>query len=207
MEFNFFAGLDEAGRGPLAGPVSAACVILSPDFPVELLNDSKKLTEKKREKLLPLIKEKCCWCLAYVEHDEIDRINILQASLKAMKIAYEGMVKKLPAWCKANGIEMIGDVKKIEAMADGTFTPDIDCNVKCEPKADGNYPAVMAASIIAKVERDHLMIQYDEKYPGYGYAKHKGYPTAAHVEAIRSLGPSPIQRMSFDWNKEKKKKK
>ena len=92
-------------------------------------------------------------------------------------------------------------------MADGTFTPDIDCNVKCEPKADGNYPAVMAASIIAKVERDHLMIQYDEKYPGYGYAKHKGYPTAAHVEAIRSLGPSPIQRMSFDWNKEKKKKK
>ena len=207
MEFNFFAGLDEAGRGPLAGPVSAACVILSPDFPVELLNDSKKLTEKKREKLLPLSKEKCCWCLAYVEHDEIDRINILQASLKAMKIAYEGMVKKLPEWCKANGIEMIGDVKKIEAMADGTFTPDIDCNVKCEPKADGNYPAVMAASIIAKVERDHLMIQYDEKYPGYGYAKHKGYPTAAHVEAIRSLGPSPIQRMSFDWNKEKKKKK
>lgn len=207
MEFNFFAGLDEAGRGPLAGPVSAACVILSPDFPVELLNDSKKLTEKKREKLLPLIKEKSCWCLAYVEHDEIDRINILQASLKAMKIAYEGMVKKLPEWCKANGIEMIGDVKKIEAMADGTFTPDIDCNVKCEPKADGNYPAVMAASIIAKVERDHLMIQYDEKYPGYGYAKHKGYPTAAHVEAIRSLGPSPIQRMSFDWNKEKKKKK
>lgn len=207
MEFKFFAGLDEAGRGPLAGPVSAACVILSPDFPVELLNDSKKLTEKKREKLLPLIKEKCCWSLAYVEHDEIDRINILQASLKAMKLAYEGMLKKLPEWCKANAIDMSADVKSIEAMADGTFTPDIDCNVKCEPKADGNYPAVMAASIIAKVERDHLMVKYDEKYPGYGYAKHKGYPTAAHVEAIRSLGPSPIQRLSFDWNKEKKKKK
>ncbi|WP_407397611.1 ribonuclease HII [Treponema sp.] len=201
MKFKFFAGLDEAGRGPMAGPVSAACVILSPDFPVELLNDSKKLSEKKREKLFPLIKEKCCWGHAYVQHDEIDRINILQASLKAMKLAYEDMLGKLSEWCSTNGIEMIEDVKDIDAMADGTFAPDIDCKVKCEPKADGNYPAVMAASIIAKVERDHLMMEYDKKYPEYGYARHKGYPTAAHLEVIRRIGPSPIQRMSFGKDK------
>lgn len=204
MSFHFFAGLDEAGRGPVAGPVSAACVILPPDFPVDLLNDSKKLTEKKREKLLPLIKEKCCWGLAFVDHTEIDRINILQASLKAMKIAYEDMIAKLPKWCEENGIAMIDDISKIEAMTDGTFTPDIACNVKCEPKADGNYPAVMAASIIAKVERDHLMMEYDAMYPEYGYAKHKGYPTAAHLETIRRIGPSPIQRLSFNTEKKKK---
>lgn len=207
MDFEFFAGLDEAGRGPVAGPVSAACVILSPDFPTELLNDSKKLTEKKREKLLPLIKEKCCWGQAYVEHDEIDRINILQASLKAMKLAFEQMVSRLPEWCEKNGIAIIDDVKNIKAMTDGTFVPDIDCDVKCEPKADGNYPAVMAASIIAKVERDHLMVEYDSKYPEYGYAKHKGYPTAAHLEVIRRIGPSPIQRLSFSIDKKDKKKK
>lgn len=201
MEFDFFAGLDEAGRGPLAGPVSAGCVILSPDFPVELLNDSKKLTEKKREKILPLIKEKCCYGLAFVDHAEIDRINILQSSLKAMKLAYEEMVKKLPEWCARNGIEMISDVRNIAAMADGTFIPDIDCNVKCEPKADGKYAAVMAASIVAKVERDRLMVEYDRQYPGYGYAKHKGYPTKAHIDAILELGPSPIQRLSFTYKK------
>ena len=205
MDFNFFAGLDEAGRGPVAGPVSAACVILSPDFPVEFLNDSKKLTERKREKIFPLIEEKCCWGHAYVEHDEIDRINILQASLKAMALAYEQMIAKLPEWCRKNGIEMIDDVRKIQAMTDGTFVPEIDCNVKCEAKADGNYPAVMAASMIAKVERDHLMVEYDRKYPEYGYAKHKGYPTAAHLEVIRRIGPSPIQRLSFNIDGKKKK--
>lgn len=202
----FFAGLDEAGRGPLAGPVSASCVILSPDFPIELLNDSKKLTPKKREKLLPLIKEKSCWGLAYVEHYEIDKINILQSSLKAMKLAYEDMLKKLPQWCNENNIDMINNIQDIQAIADGTFTPDINCCVSAEIKADGKYPAVMAASIIAKVERDNLMIEYDKKYPGYGYAKHKGYPTEFHVEAIRKLGPSPIQRMTFTWDKKRKGK-
>ena len=197
MKFKFFAGMDEAGRGPVAGPVCAACVILPADFPVDLLDDSKKLSEKKREMLYPMIKEKGCWGIAFVEHDEIDRINPLQASLKAMKLAYGKMLRKLPKWCEENGIEMISDVTKIEAMTDGTFTPDIDCNVKCEPKADGTYPPVMAASILAKVERDHLMVEYDKKYPGYGYAQHKGYLTEEHAKAIKKLGPSPIQRLSF----------
>lgn len=205
MDFNFFAGLDEAGRGPMAGPVSAACVILSKDFPVEFLNDSKKLSEKKREAIEPLIKEKCCWGLAFVDHEEIDRINILQASLKAMKLAYEDMLKKLPAWCEKNGIAMLDDVSKIEAVADGIYVPDVNCNCRCEVKADGKFPAVMAASIIAKVERDHLMIEYDRQYPEYGYAKHKGYPTAAHKEVCLRLGPSPIQRLSFSLDKKKKK--
>lgn len=197
MEFKFFAGLDEAGRGPMAGPVSAGCVILSPDFPVEMLNDSKKLTEKKREKIEPLIKEKCCWGIAFVDHKEIDEINILNASLKAMKLAYEDMCKKLPEWCSRNKIPMIDDVSKIEAVADGIYVPDVNCKCRFEVKADGKYPAVMAASIIAKVGRDRLMLEYDKMYPEYNYAKHKGYCTKEHKEICRLLGPSPIQRLSF----------
>lgn len=190
-------GLDEAGRGPLAGPVTAGCVVLPEDFPLEILNDSKKLTEKKREAAEKLIKEKACWGFARVEHDEIDRINILQASLKAMALAYDDMMAKLPAWLESRG-ENIADVQT-EAVADGLYTPDISCPVRAETKADGKYPQVMAASIIAKVSRDRIMKEYDAVYPGYGYAKHKGYPTKAHREACRTLGPSPIQRLSFSY--------
>ena len=197
MVRTWLVGLDEAGRGPLAGPVTAGCVVLPEDFPVELLNDSKKLTEKKREAAEKIIKEKACWGFARVEHDEIDRINILQASLKAMALAYSDMMTKLPAWLESRG-ENTADFQ-MEAVADGLYVPELPCAAKAEVKADGKYPQVMAASIIAKVGRDRIMKDYEAIYPGYGYAKHKGYPTKAHREACRSLGPSPIQRLSFSY--------
>ena len=194
------AGLDEAGRGPLAGPVVAACVVLSPDFPVEILGDSKKLSEKKRNMAETIIKEKCLWAVARVEHDEIDRINILNASLLAMKKAYEKMIKNLGVWCKSNGIDY-NLIEKIHAIVDGNKVPDLSCEVESRVKADATVPEVMAASILAKVERDRIMVQYDALYPEYGYAKHKGYPTKAHREICRKIGPSPIQRMSFSYEK------
>ena len=195
------AGLDEAGRGPLAGPVIAACVVLSPGFPVEILGDSKKLSERKRNMAEKIIKEKCLWGIARVEHDEIDRINILNASLLAMKKAYEKMVKKLEVWCKSNGIDF-NSIEKIHAIVDGNKVPDLSCELEAKVKADATVPEVMAASILAKVERDRIMVQYDALYPEYGYAKHKGYPTKAHREICRKIGPSPIQRMSFNYEKE-----
>lgn len=194
------AGLDEAGRGPLAGPVVAACVVLSPGFPVEILGDSKKLSERKRNMAEKIIKEKCLWGVARVEHDEIDRINILNASLLAMKKAYEKMVKKLEVWCKSNGIDY-NSIEKIHAIVDGNKVPDLSCEVESKVKADATVPEVMAASILAKVERDRIMVKYDALYPEYGYAKHKGYPTKAHREICRKIGPSPIQRMSFSYEK------
>jgi len=194
-------GLDEAGRGPIAGPVSAGCVILPSDFPIEILNDSKKISEKKRDEAEKIIKEKACWGIAFVDHKKIDEINVLQASLLAMKLAYEDMMKKLPDWLKTQNISEYS----ISAMTDGNFCPEISnifpeisCEVKAEPKADGNYPEVMAASIIAKVGRDRLMLEYDALYPEYGYAVHKGYPTSKHLAICRKIGVSPIQRLSFD---------
>ena len=163
-------GLDEAGRGPLAGPVSAGAVILPEDFPFEILNDSKKMTEKKREAAEKLIKEKACWAVSFVDEKKIDEINILQASMLAMKNAYDEMLKKLPLWLEKNGFNLS---EKIEITA--------------------------IASILAKVARDRLMLEYDKKYPEYGYAKHKGYPTKAHREVCRKIGPSPIQRLSFKF--------
>ncbi len=201
----FTVGFDEAGRGPLAGPVSAAAVILPPDFPVEILNDSKKLSEKKREAAEIIIKEKACWGISLVDHKTIDRINILEASMLAMKNAFFEMLEKLPAWCKTNGIkyqtssEGLFDLTLISGITDGTRSPEVPIACRCEPKADGKYPEVMAASILAKTCRDRLMLEMDKNYPGYGYAKHKGYPTKAHKEACRRLGPSPIQRLSFKY--------
>lgn len=189
------AGFDEAGRGPLAGPVSAACVILPSDFPFEILNDSKKLSEKKREAAEAVIKEKACWGTGLVDNSTIDRINILQASLLAMKIAFDNMKLMLPQWLK----EQKTGSYKISGITDGNFCPDVEIECKCEPKADGKYPCVMAASILAKTCRDRIMIEFDKKYPEYGYAKHKGYPTAEHIKICRDIGPSPIQRLSFKY--------
>ncbi len=188
-------GFDEAGRGPLAGPVYAAAAILPPDFPLEILNDSKKLSEKKRLAAEVIIKEKACYGIAFCDEKEIDKINILQASMLSMKKALAQLMEKLPAWCEKNGI----NYEKIflTAITDGNKCPDVKIQCRAEPKADGKYPCVMAASILAKNERDRFMIEMDKLYPQYGYAKHKGYPTAAHRKICREIGPSPIQRLSF----------
>ena len=190
---NLICGLDEAGRGPLAGPVTAAAVILPPDFPVELLNDSKKLSAKKRGTLEILIKEKAvAWAVSSVDEKEIDRINILRASLLAMKQAfeslYECLYEKLPDPCPA-----------IECIADGTFCPEVGVPCTALVRADSLVPAVMAASVLAKTERDRIMCAYAKLYPAYGYERHKGYPTLEHRALCRKLGPSPIQRMSFSY--------
>ena len=193
----FQVGFDEAGRGPLAGPVSAAAVILPADFPFEILNDSKKLSEKKREAAEIIIKEKACWGIALVDHQKIDEINILEASMLAMKNAFGEMMEKLPAWCENNGLDF--SQVKLSGITDGTRCPDIPIECRCEPKADGKYTCVMAASILAKTCRDRLMLEMDKLYPEYGYAKHKGYPTKAHREVCHKIGPSPIQRLSFKY--------
>ena len=199
-------GLDEAGRGPLAGPVSAAAVILPDDFPLELLNDSKKLSPAAREKArLVICRGALAWGIGWASPAEIDEINILKASLLAMKRAYEIMtVSWNESLLKSMGINSndagSSSFPAIRAVADGLFIPDIP--VPCEPlvKADSLVPAVMAASILAKTARDRLMEYYAIFFPEYGYEKHKGYPTKAHREAIQQYGPSTIQRMSFRCN-------
>ncbi|MGI5076519.1 ribonuclease HII [Treponema maltophilum] len=186
-------GLDEAGRGPLAGPVTAAAVILPSDFPVELLNDSKKLSAKKRGTLEILIKEKAvAWAVSSADEKEIDRINILRASLLAMKQAFESLYERL--------YEKLPDPRlAIECIADGTFCPEVGVPCTALVRADSLVPAVMAASVLAKTERDRIMCDYAKLYPAYGYERHKGYPTLEHRTLCRKLGPSPIQRMSFSY--------
>jgi ribonuclease HII len=198
MRFTPICGIDEAGRGPLAGPVCAAAVILPDGFPVETLNDSKKLSASAREKARRLIcAHAVAWGIGWASAREIDSINILQASLLAMKRAWEEMVLR----CGGNSIGISGGpgaaVPETEAIIDGLYAPDIP--VLCRPmvKADALIPEVMAASILAKTARDRLMELYDLFYPEYGYAGHKGYPTKAHREAVLKYGPSPIQRESF----------
>lgn len=194
-------GFDEAGRGPLAGPVTAGCVILPRNFPIEILNDSKKLSEKKRIAAEKVIMEQACWGLGVVDHETIDQMNILRASMYAMEIAYKMMIAKLPEWLQAHEIPFDENNLDgmISAITDGTSCPGVPCACRCEPKADGKYPEVMAASIIAKVERDKMMVEFDRLYPQYGYAKHKGYPTAAHIAVCREIGMSPIQRRTFKF--------
>ena len=200
MSVELLCGLDEAGRGPLAGPVTAGSVILPPDFPLEILNDSKKLSEKKRAAAELIIKEKAVWGLGVIDHETIDKINILRASMLAMKNAFDMMMLKFDDWVKKNNLDKsVYDKSHIICIADGTTLPEVNAQCRCEPKADANYPCVMAASIIAKVARDTMMVEFDSLYPEYGYKKHKGYPTAAHREICRKLGPSPIQRMSFSY--------
>ena len=183
-------GFDEAGRGPLAGTVCAGAVILPHDFPVEILNDSKKLSEKKRIAAEEVIKTKARWGIGIVDHKKIDEINILQASMLAMKLAYEDLQSRF---------NITGESIILQGIADGTKCPDVPFECRCEPKADGKYPEVMAASILAKTCRDRIMMEMDKKYPEYGYAGHKGYPTKAHRDICHKIGPSPIQRMTFKY--------
>ena len=178
----FVAGVDEVGRGPLAGPVVAAAVILDPNQPIEGLMDSKKITEKRREVLAEEIKEKAiAWAISRVDVDEIDRINILQASLRAMTIA-------------VTELEQQPDF----VMIDGNRIPaDLSINAEAVIKGDDRVTCISAASIIAKVARDNEMVEMDSIYPGYGLAKHKGYPTKVHIEALQALGVTEIHRRTF----------
>jgi len=175
-------GIDEAGRGPLAGPVCAAAVILPKEFPVLELGDSKKLSPAVRENLKDaILREAAAWGIGWVSASEIDEINIHKASLLAMKRAFEAMRCQSP----------------VRAVVDGLFVPDIPAPCQALVKADSKVPEVMAASILAKTARDRLMEYYGIFYPQYGYERHKGYPTKAHREAVLHWGPSPIQRMTF----------
>lgn len=181
LENRLIAGVDEVGRGPLAGPVIAAAVILDPNNPIEGLTDSKKLSDKKRQVLSEEIKQKALsWCIARAEPVEIDDINILQASLLAMQRSVEGLSHK-PDHC----------------LIDGNKLPKLNCSAEAIVKGDLKEPAISAASIIAKVARDNEMIEMDKKFPGYGFAQHKGYPTKFHREAIIEKGVTPIHRKSF----------
>ena len=181
-------GLDEAGRGPLAGPVCAAAVALPPDFPLSLLGDSKKLSAARREAARAAIMERALgWGIGWASHVEIDEINILRASLLAMRRAFEAMLAAYPSLAAA----------ALEAIADGLHVPDLSIPCRALVKADARIPQVMAASILAKTERDREMDRYALLYPRYGYDKHRGYPTKAHREAILRWGPSPIQRLKF----------
>ncbi len=194
-------GFDEAGRGPLAGPVVAGAVILPDDFPIEMLNDSKKLSEKKRLAAEQIIKEKACWGLGIVDHKKIDEINILQASLLAMRLAWEELEKKYAGslYANAGSLRLSKGPYVLFGITDGTFCPNVPFECRAEPKADAKYPPVMAASILAKTCRDRIMMQMDSLYPQYGYARHKGYPTPEHKKICRQIGPSPIQRLTFKY--------
>ena len=186
-------GIDEAGRGPLAGPVSAAAVVLPAGFPVEALDDSKTLSAKRRELAYALIvRSSLGWSVAWAYPCEIDELNILRASLLAMRRAYRGLV----ALRKARDLPPPDEV-----YVDGNRLPDLGRPCAAVVKGDALVPAIMAASILAKVARDRAMERYDWLYPEYGYARHKGYPTREHRGVCRALGPSPIQRMSFNYGK------
>ena len=176
------AGVDEAGRGPLAGPLSVAAVILDPARPILGLNDSKKLSEAKREALYPQIIERAlAWCVVLIEPEEIDRLNIFQATMTGMSRAVAGLA-------------LVAD----EALIDGNKLPkDLPCRGRAIVGGDVLEPAISAASILAKVTRDRLMVAMDEKHAGYGFAVHKGYPTPAHLAALTLLGPCPQHRRSF----------
>lgn len=174
-------GIDEAGRGPLAGPVVAAAVILDPARPIPGLNDSKKLSEKKRLVLAEMIRERAiAWAVAEASVEEIDRINILQASLLAMQRAVAGLV-----------------VRPISALVDGNRCPQLDIPAEAIIQGDGKIASIAAASILAKTVRDAGMRVLHAQYPQYGFDRHMGYPTAAHFKALEAHGASPVHRRSF----------
>lgn len=179
--YKFICGVDEAGRGPLAGPVYAAAVILPENTIIEGVNDSKKLSEKKREALFEVIKsEALSYSVAYSSVEEIESINILNATMLAMKRAVEGL-----------------DVKADYAMIDGNRLPDLSIDSEYIIKGDAKSMSIACASILAKVSRDRLLYKYAEEYPQYGFDKHKGYGTKAHTAAIKEYGPCPYHRLSF----------
>ena len=174
-------GVDEAGRGPLAGPVCAAAVILPKGLEIPGLNDSKKLSDKRRRELMPIIKEQAlAYGIAFASHEEIDEINILRATFLAMERA----LAKL-------------QIKPDLALIDGNRQKDFGINVETVVKGDSRSANIAAASVLAKVTRDDYMEAMALQYPGYGFEIHKGYGTKAHYEALRNLGPSPIHRMTF----------
>ncbi len=181
MDGERIAGVDEAGRGPLAGPVVAAAVILPPGCRLEGLADSKKLTAARREALAVAIREQAiAWALGRAEPDEIDRINILQASLLAMQRAVAALA-----------------VRPDRVLVDGNRCPAFDCPAEAVIKGDATVPVISAASILAKVARDAEMAELDARYPQYQFARHKGYPTRAHLDALAEHGVSEVHRRSF----------
>jgi ribonuclease HII len=180
-EWLLICGVDEAGRGPLAGPVSAAAVILNPARRIAGLADSKKLSEKQRDLLAPLIRERAlAWAVAYASVAEIDELNILQATLLAMRRAVLAL-----------------SIVPQQVLVDGLYCPQTGIPSQAIVKGDSKIAAISAASILAKTARDELMLGLHEQYPQYGFAAHKGYPTAAHLAALRAHGVSDVHRRSF----------
>ena len=181
-DIDLICGVDEAGRGPWAGPVTAAAVILDPARPIQGLTDSKKISEKKRFALEPEIKANAAsWCIAHAEASEIDAVNIREATFLAMQRAIAGL-----------------SITPARILIDGNALPsNLPAPAEAIIKGDLTEPAISAASILAKTERDRLMQAYCETYPGYGFGGHKGYGTAAHAAALRAHGPCPIHRTSF----------
>lgn len=177
----YICGVDEAGRGPLAGPVCAAAVILPPEIDIPGLDDSKKLSDKRRRELFPLIKEKAlAYSIAFADEKEIDEINILQATFLAMERAIAQL-----------------EIKPDFALIDGNREKDFGVPVETVVHGDSRSASIAAASILAKVTRDDVMLEMAEKYPGYGFEIHKGYGTKAHYAALQEQGPCPIHRMTF----------
>lgn len=179
--FHAICGIDEAGRGPLAGPVCAVAVILPEGLEIPGLNDSKKLTDKKRRELFPIIEEQAlAYGIGWASQEEIDDINILQATFLAMSRAVEQL-----------------NIRPDLALVDGNRAPTLDLPVETVVKGDSLSASIAAASVLAKVSRDDVMLRMAEEYPGYGFEVHKGYGTKAHYEALRTFGPSPIHRRTF----------
>jgi len=183
-DYAFICGIDEAGRGPLAGPVVAGAAILPKDCTILYLNDSKKLSEKRREDLFLEIQEKAIsWSVGIASPARIDEINILQATYEAMRQAIGGL-KEVPSVLFNDAVTIPGvDILQIPII-----------------KGDAKSVSIAAASVLAKVTRDHMMVEYDQLFPEYGFAKHKGYGTAAHIAALREFGPTPIHRRTFIKN-------
>ena len=185
FDFSPIAGVDEAGRGPLAGPVVAACAVIPLDYPFYYLNDSKKMSEKRREALFEdLQKEAIAFGLGIVSPERIDEINILQATYEAMREALKDMEKRF---------SLIPNI----LLNDAVTIPGIQIPQKAIVHGDAKSLSIAAASVLAKVTRDHIMLEYDEQYPKYGFKQHKGYGTKLHREAILIHGPCPIHRRSF----------
>jgi len=193
-QMQLICGVDEAGRGPLAGAVYAAAVVLNPEKPIQGLADSKKLSEKKRDALALEIKAHAlAWSIAYSTVEEIDEINILQASLLAMKRAIESIQANQSVQASLAGMQSI----QLLVQVDGNQCPKISLPCEAIVKGDSKVQAISAASILAKTARDAALYELDQQYPMYGFAQHKGYPTAAHMALLRQHGVSPVHRRSY----------